>query len=244
MHHDVTSTDLQEMMNKASAIHAVEPREGEDSQKGRTVSSRRHFMGRGMATTAVVAGAALATGRSASAAFPELYSGYNRRAFQEIQADENTHVAYLRNALGQAARPKATFKNLTAANVDQFVALSFAFENTGARAYTGAAPFINNPVYLSAAARIALVEGRHASYINALENLPLVPAGLAFEIPMPQEEVVNNVTPFIASLNGGVAPSYNLFRTDANDIAILNFALLLEDLEAEFYNLNVQRFFR
>ncbi len=46
--------------------------------------------------------------------------------------------------------------------------------------------------------------------------------------------------PFIKSLNGGSDPSKPL----QNDIDILNFALLLEYLEATFYDTNVPRFYQ
>lgn len=205
--------------------------------------SRRRFLGGTAAATA--AGLLVAAPRDAQAAtsLPQLYVGQNRAIFQTFLSDENTHTNFLIGLVGAASRPKPIFRNLVAVNVKQFVARAFTFENTTARAYTAAAPFINNLNFLSAAIRIALVEASHASYVNALSNLPLVPGHVAFEPPMQQAEVIQNMSPFIASLNGGPTPAYDLARSDANDLNILNFVLLLEYLESEFYNINVPRFF-
>ncbi len=158
--------------------------------------------------------------------------------FVEIQNDENQHVSFLQQALGSNARPKPTFKGLAAADLTTFVTLSRTFENVGVGAYLMAAPAISSKDYLKAAGSILTIEARHAGFLDALSSVPLGPNG-AFDKPLAQSDIVAAASPFIASLNGGPDPSGTL----ANDTDILNFALLLEFLEAAFYNTNVPNFF-
>ena len=122
-----------------------------------------------------------------------------------------------------------------------------ALENTGCGAYLGAAPVIFSRQYLAAAGSIALVEARHAGFLNVLFNRSITADVFAneqqFEQPLTIAQVTNLAGPFIASLNGGPALTFNATPSRANDIAILNFALTLEYLEQEFYNLNVPKFY-
>ncbi len=164
-------------------------------------------------------------------------------AFRSIRKHENAHVTFLVQALGNAARPKPTFQGLQQKNFKDFVSLARAFENTGAGAYLNAAPALNNPSYLAAAGSIALVEARHAGFINVATVQPITLGNADFEGPLTPSAVAKAVSPFIRSLNGGAAITYSSQRSSANDLAILNFALALEYLEAEFYNLNVPKFF-
>jgi len=173
-----------------------------------------------------------------------------RVAFNDIRRHENAHVPALVALLGVNARPKPTFQNLAQPNVVAFVATSQALENTGVGAYLGAAPAINNPAYLAAAGSIALIEARHASFLNNLRDVRITTNLFGteqnFETPFTIAQVVAAAGPMIRSLNGGPPLTFDpdpANRSPANDIAILNFALALEYLEADFYNINVPRFF-
>lgn len=218
---------------------------------GETVSSRPQVSRRSilqrMAATAGVAGAAagLLGGAQARAAgrgrnsLPFLYPGWNFRNFEEIQFDENSHVEFLVGALGPMARPMPTFKNLQQPDAVSFAQVSRALENTGVGAYLGAAPIIYDKGYLAAAGSIMTVEARHAGYLDTLLNMSIVPDNEPRDLPLTQQQVIAAASPFIADLNGGPPLAFSTTPSAANDIAILNFALALEYLEAAFYNINV-----
>jgi hypothetical protein len=205
----------------------------------RGVTSRRGFLGRSVASAAVIVPAAsILVSQTAHAASKSAYHLSYSAAFQEIKRDEDTHVSFLKSALGGAARPKPRFKGLKQNDQDTFINLSRVFENTGVGAYLLAAPSISSKANLAAAGSILTIEARHAGYLDSITGNPLSPNG-AFDKPIAQADIVKAVSPFIASLNGGSDPAATL----KNDTDILNFALLLEYLEAEFYDINVPNFF-
>lgn len=181
-----------------------------------------------------------------------------RQQLALVRRHENDHVAFIVNTLntvGQqmgmnVTRPKPTFQNLVRPNLNDFLATSLALENTGVGAYLGAAPAIFNRTYLAAAGSIALVEARHAGFFNHLRSLPmtnnLFGQELSFERALTVSEVTAAAGPFIASLNDPMNQfplTFSSTPSASNDLAILNFALALEYLEADFYNLNVNRFY-
>jgi hypothetical protein len=176
--------------------------------------------------------------------------GGQKDEFTSIRQHENDHVAFLISALGANARPKPTFQNLEQTKFRDFTMISQALENTGVGAYLGAAPFISDMTILASAGSILAIEARHAGYLNTFLNDPITANSLdddanpSFEMPLTAAQVVAAAGDFIANLNGGPPVDYAMARSPENDVNILNFALALEYLEAEFYNLNVPKFFR
>ena len=224
-------------------------------------ASRRLFLTRSTALTLAGGGAAALLGASGRIAHgadtPKQTAQEGRKAknqqrdeFESIRRHENDHVAFLVQALGASARPKPTFQGLEQQTFPAFVQLAQTLENVGVGAYLGAAPFFSNADFLAAAGSIRTVEARHAGYLNAYVNDPLTgnladeDADPSFESPLTADAVGAAAAGFIANLNGGPPVTYSNIPSAQNDIDILNFALALEHLEAEFYNLNVPKFFK
>lgn len=217
------------------------------SQQPFAVSSKRILPGRRsfLATSLALAPLVLAAApqvASAKDAFPKRIDKAEKDFFTSVRKHENAHVTFLVAALGEAARPKPTFKGLVQKKAGDFLMIAQALENTGVGAYLGAAPVILNPDYLAAAGSIMTVEARHAGAINFFVGDPVTIDNEDFDMPLTPEQVGTAAGGFIASLNGGPALTYSETPSEENDIAILNFALALEYLEAEFYNVNAKLF--
>lgn len=207
-------------------------------------ASRRWFLRKSTLATVAGGSALLLSGSTARAEINERLE-YSLRSIRNHEFD---HVAYLEDALGSKARPKPTFRGLVMPDLETFLATGQALENTGSGAYLGAAAVLNNHDYVAAAGSIALIEARHASYLNVVMEVAMTnnvkdAANPSFEAALTVDEVVDAASPFFRSLNGGPALSFSSKTSDSNDIAILNFALALEYLESEFYRTNNRRFF-
>lgn len=218
--------------------------------------SRRFFLRRSTALALAGGAAALIGGALPQTAAADTIQNQAAAAviasalanFRSIRQHERDHVDALLAALGKNARPRPNFKNLEQKTFTDFVWVSQALENTGVGAYLGALPFIYNTDYVGAAGSIALIEARHAGFLNTYLDDPITAdvydtdADNSFEKPLTDSQVRRLAAPFIKDLNGGPQIVYNRLPSAANDVRILNFALALEYLERDFYNINVAKF--
>lgn len=137
------------------------------------------------------------------------YSTFQR--FKQIRNHEQAHVKALEGVLKEVGADPSFASDLEFEfpydTTVEFVAVAQALEDTGAGAYTAAAPAIDTEKYLAPAAQILAVEARHASYLRVLNN-PL-PAGSGARNPFPRAvqqqlsvtEVVNRAAPFIKGVD-------------------------------------------
>jgi hypothetical protein len=92
--------------------------------------------------------------------------GELREFARVVGAHEEAHVAFLRKALGRAARkpPRLEFGDTTG-DPDRFAVTAATLEDTVVAAYNGQATNLTKPT-LRAAATIVSVEARHAAWIR------------------------------------------------------------------------------
>ncbi len=219
-----------------------------------TIGRRGFFRGGAIAAGGLALSTCLSDEAHAAPAGP-------RQQMALLRRHENDHVVFLEgalNALGAGVkRPRPTFQGLVQPNLNAFLTTALALENTGVGAYLGAAPAIFDPGYLAAAGSIALIEARHAGFLNGFRSRPMTQnlfnQELSFERAFTVSEVVTSAGPFIVSLNDGSSSptagngshplDFSSTRSAGNDVDILNFALALEYLEQEFYDANVFNFY-
>jgi len=215
-------------------------------------TSRRSFFAQGVgvaAGTAAVLGASTSA-QAASNPLPSLYPRSTAMYFQELQFDEASHVNINKTAilsLGGTVRPDPTFTGITNLTATQLLNLSVLIANTGVGALSFAGQYISNPAVYSVASSILLVEAYHAGFLNAEANIALVPNNLVYDVPLSIAEVTARLNPYIVSLNdnGQFPASFSTTeKSTTNDIAILNFAIIIDLLEATLYFNNVPRLFR
>ncbi|KAF9520844.1 hypothetical protein BS47DRAFT_1286725 [Hydnum rufescens UP504] len=125
----------------------------------------------------------------------------DRGRFQQIADQEAAHVAFLTAALGKDATAACNY-SFPYNDVSSFVALASVLESVGGHAahmldITGAAQYIQNPVYLTAAGAILTTEARHQAYISYVDGQ--APWSGAFDTPETLSNVYSLAAGFITT---------------------------------------------
>jgi hypothetical protein len=115
---------------------------------------------------------------------------------QRIRNHEQAHVDALAGAIEKAGGTPVKSPGFTFPydSKEEFIALAQVFEDTGAAAYTSAAPHINNSAYVAPAAQILAVEARHASYLRGLNSK--VPFPRSFQKTLTVQQIKDRIAPF------------------------------------------------
>lgn len=125
------------------------------------------------------------------------FADWVRARFTEIAAHEKTHVAFLTTALGANATKACTY-NFTYTDPKSFAALSEVLEGVGVSAYSGAAQFLANPDFVTAAASILSTEARHAAWVASSAN-KVQPWSGSFDAPLGLNQIFTLAAGFIVS---------------------------------------------
>ncbi|CAF1304515.1 unnamed protein product [Adineta steineri] len=180
--------------------------------------------------------------------------------FNIIYFHELAHVRALTaviSQLGGTPVSQCTYNFAAVTDVKSYVSVAQALENTGAMAYDGAVNGIANPMIRKTAATIATVEARHAAYLNTLNGASPFPNTVenatvpALVIAAIQKFLIScpftitpPTVPYIGSSSfTGTVPTSNDTKVSpytsamyTNDMKVLNYALVAENLEAAYYN--------
>ncbi|KAJ7087712.1 ferritin-like domain-containing protein [Mycena crocata] len=118
-----------------------------------------------------------------------------RGRFAQVAEHEAAHVAFLSKALGDKATQPCNY-SFPYTDPKSFAGLSQAIEGVGVSAYTGAAQYITDKSYLTAAASILATEARHASWVASAVNKYAGWSG-AIDVPLGLNQVYSIAAAFI-----------------------------------------------
>jgi hypothetical protein len=128
-------------------------------------------------------------------------SGDALAVVENLFEHESAHVDAITGLIEQfggtpVAKPEFVFPPASLASQAGVLDLAAIFEPTGVGAYVGAAPLIQSPDVLAAAASIAGTESDHVVAINNLLGV-VPPANTVFAKALTMDEVLAAVAPFI-----------------------------------------------
>jgi Ferritin-like domain len=128
-----------------------------------------------------------------------------RAALEEVRDHEAAHVEALTEAITQlGGTPVAEGEyDFGYDDLEGFLEVAQALENTGVAAYAGAAPAIADPTLLATALGIHSVEARHAAYLNLQNGDSPFPE--AFDEALTRAEVLEIVGQYIVAVGGAAA---------------------------------------
>lgn len=122
---------------------------------------------------------------------------FARKRFVQIGEHEKTHVDFLSTALGDIAVKPCEY-SFPYDDPKSFAGLSMLLEGVGTSAYLGAAKFIENKDYLTAAASVLATEARHATWVASAINKGDPWSG-ALDTPLDLDQVFSLAAAFITS---------------------------------------------
>ena len=226
----------------------------DDARFAKPSEGRRSFLKGAGVISAGAVGATLLTPSKSQAQVDD--AAYKKLSFEDILRHKNAHVAAVQGmitSLGGTPRPKPIFRNITAASELEFLRTARTVVNLSVGTDVGVAPLVFDANILVDFASIALIEGRHAGWINhlvasELTNVRRITANVygleqTFERGLTRDEALNFYLQYHQTLNGGPALFYSTTASAANDINILNFILALEFLQQEVFAINVPVFY-
>jgi len=142
-----------------------------------------------------------------------------RDQFVHIGQDEATHVTALSGViqqLGGKPVPSCDFDFSSVRQLNDFLAVARALEQTGVSAYDGAAGLVSDKGVLTAAATIATVESRHSAFLNVANGG--IPISESFDTALDGGAILAIASPFIKKcpFDLGIKPNTPLLINTKN----------------------------
>jgi hypothetical protein len=157
------------------------------------------------------------TNAPASSPARNAYPGNTFAYLQLIAAHELAHVKFLQDTIRSIDSsvtpvPACTYNFGTINNVNDFLDLAVALEDTGVAAYDGAITAFTSEGLRQGAATIATVEARHAAWLRTITGATNGPFPANFDATLTPAQVLStqHAGAFISSCPGNYDPTDNL----------------------------------